>query len=412
MSQNRAFSGVTIVDFTHVLSGPFCTYQMALLGAGVIKVEEPDLGDYLRRRGSDKALRSKLMGDHFLSLNANKRSVVIDLGREDGVAIARRLILAADVVVENFRSGVMDRLGLGYAEMSKANTGLIYCAISGYGRGGSHGDRKVYDQVVQASSGMMSGTGPVGGAPVKSGSPVLDYSSGMTAAFAIAAALFERARTGRGQSIDVAMHDTALMLMGTGIMNQLHAGKAPKPHGNEHPLAAASCYTARDGALIMLGCCTQRQFERLCELIGRPDLAADTRFRDVNTQEPHRAALAAELQAIMATRDAAAWEDLLADDVPAARVRSLEEGLALAAANGRNVVRRVEGPAALGGAIDLPVSAFAFAQSGPAIDAFPPLLGEHTEQVLQEIGYSSNEIAAFVENGAVQVVDRDRRVAM
>lgn len=412
MSQERAFSGVTIVDFTHVLSGPFCTYQMALLGARVIKVEEPSLGDYLRRRGSDKDLRGRLMGDHFLSLNANKQSIAIDLASKDGAGIARRLILAADVVVENFRPGVMDRLGLGYAELSKQNPGLIYCAISGYGRGGTHRDRKVYDQVVQASSGMMSGTGPVGGAPVKSGSPVLDYSSGMMAAFAISAALFERTRTGRGQSIDVAMHDTALMLMGTGIMNQLHAGKAPKPHGNEHPLAAASCYTARDGALIMLGCCTQRQFDRLCELLGRPDLAADPRFRDVNTQEPHRAALVAELQAILSTRSAAEWETLLADDVPAARVKSLEEGLALAAENGRAVVSRIDGPTELGGPIDVPLAAFAFAQGGPAIDAFPPHLGEHTEQVLRGAGYSPSEIAAFVESGAVQVADRDRRVAM
>ena len=410
MSQRRAFSDLTIVDFTHVLSGPFCTYQLALLGARVIKVEEPELGDYMRRRGSDRDLRSKLMGDHFLSLNSNKQSIVIDLHVAEGVEIAQRLISTADVVVENFRAGVMDQLGLGFPALSKINPRLIYCAISGYGRSGVHRNRKVYDQVVQAASGLMSGTGPTDGAPVKSGSPVLDYSSGLMACFAIAAALFERSQDGQGQFIDVSMHDTALMLMSTGIMNQMRSGRAPRPHGNDHPLAAASCYTASDGALIMLGCCTQSQFERLCHLVGRPDLAIDPKFCDVNRQDLHRDALANELQLTLATRTAAEWEALLSDEVPAARVKTLQEGLALAKANERRVVQRIEAPAGLGGAVDVPVSAFAFARGGPAIDSFPPFLGEHTERVLRDAGYSEIEIASFKDAGAVQSWEQDRGV--
>jgi crotonobetainyl-CoA:carnitine CoA-transferase CaiB-like acyl-CoA transferase len=399
----RSFAGIRIVDFTHVLSGPFCTYQLGLLGADVIKVEEPGLGDYMRRRGSDRDLRRRLMGDHFLSLNANKRSIAVDLGSREGVAVARRLMDEADVVVENYRAGVMDGLGLGYETVSKTNPKLIYCALSGYGRSGPQATRKVYDQVVQASSGLMSGTGEVGGGPIKSGSPVLDYSSGMIAAFAISAALFQRATDGQGQFIDVAMHDTALMLMSTAIMNQTRSEKPPRPHANEHPLAAASCYVAGDGELIMLGCCTQGQFERLCDLIGRPEIAADPRFSDVNTQDAHRAALVDMLQEAMRARTAAEWESHLADHVPASRVHSLAEGLAQARLNNRGVVRPIIAPENFPGPVEVPVAAYMFGHNGPEITSFPPELGGDTRDILRAHGYAEETIAQLIEDGAVEI---------
>ncbi|CAH1659446.1 Formyl-CoA transferase [Hyphomicrobiales bacterium] len=405
----RAFSGIRIVDFTHVLSGPFCTYQLGLLGADVIKVEEPGLGDYMRRRGSDRDLRRRLMGDHFLSLNANKRSIVIDLTSKDGAAVARRLIDDADVVVENFRAGVMEGLGLGYEAVSERNPRLIYCALSGYGRSGLHATRKVYDQVVQANSGLMSGTGEIGGGPIKSGSPVLDYSSGLMAAFAISAALFQRSADGLGQFIDVAMHDTALMLMSTSIMNQTRSGKAPRPHANEHPLAAASCYVAGDGEMIMLGCCTQGQFERLCVLIGRPDIAADPRFSDVNTQDVHRAALVEILQTEMRARSAEDWERHLADHVPASRVRSLSEGLDQARLNNRKVIRSIEPPEGFPGQVEVPVAAYIFGHDGPEITSFPPELGVDTRDVLREHGYDDETIERLIDEGAVET-DSDRNL--
>ena len=397
----KPFRGITIVDLTHVLSGPFCTYQLGLLGANVIKVEEPRLGDYMRRRGSDDRLRRRLMGDHFISLNANKQSIAVDIENPAGAAIVARLARSADVVVENFRSGVMARLGLDYGTLARDNARLIYCAITAYGGGGPESARKAYDQVVQARSGLMAMTGLPGGEPVKCGAPILDYATGITAAFAIAAALLQRERTGRGQLIDVAMQDTALMLMSTSIMNLTHGGRAPRPHGNDHPLAAASCYIASDGAQIMLGCCTQGQFETLCGLIGRPELARDPRFRDVNHQEAHRGALHAALAAIMATRTAGEWEALLADHVPASRVRDLSEAIASAQVASRAVLRAIADVPEVGHPITVPVAAFDYAHDGPAIDSPPPALGQHTDEILKAHGFAQDEIDALAAAGAV-----------
>lgn len=397
----KPFAGVKIIDLTHVLSGPFCTYQLANLGADVIKIEEPRLGDYMRRRGSDDRLRRRLMGDHFISLNANKRSLVVDLAKPEGAEVVRRLARRADVVVENFRAGVMERLGLGHARLRQDNDRLIYCAVTAFGSTGPESTRKAYDQVVQASSGLMAATGFPGEPCIKTGAPVLDYATGTMAAFAIASALLQRERTGTGQFIDVAMQDTALMLMSTSLMNLLHGGRPPAPHGNEHPLAAASCYTGSDGEPIMLGCCTQSQFETLCRLIGRPDLVRDPRFRDVNHQAAHRPALRAELAKTMATRTAAAWEELLADHVPVSRVRPLAETVASQQVASRGVLRQVDGVPEVDGPIAIPLAAFSFAHDGPAITAPPPRLGEHTDAVLAEHGFAASEIAQLLAAGVV-----------
>lgn len=398
---SRAFSGLKVLDFTRVLAGPFCTYQMSLLGAEVIKVEEPEIGDYMRRRGSDPSLRRALMGDHYLSLNGNKRSIVIDLKRPEGAAVARRLARQADVVAENFSTGKMEALGLGYADLASDNPALIYCALSGFGAQGPDAGRKVYDQVAQASSGLAAATGEPGGGPVKCGAPVLDYATGAMAAFAISAALFQRARDGAGRFIDLSMHDTALMLMSTGVMTQLHGGTAPRPHGNAHPLAAASGYVAADGEIIMLGCCTQGQFEHLCGLIGRPDLCRDPRFCDVNMQDPHREALVAELEVEMARRPAAEWEALLAPHVPASRVASLGEGIERSRRNGRSTLGAVALPALGIERIEVPVSSFAYDRGGPELTRAPPELGQDTEAVLGDAGFSADEIQSLLASGIV-----------
>ncbi len=397
----RPFENIRVIDLTHVLSGPFCTYQLALLGADVIKLEAPGLGDYMRRRGSDDHLRRRLMGDHFLSQNANKRSLAVDLKDPRGAEVARRLAAGADVVVENFRAGVTERLGLGYERLAADNSELVYLSLTAYGQGGPEASRGAYDNVVQAAAGMMSVTGIDSSGPLKTGTPVLDYASGTMAAFAIAAALFQRQRTGRGQYIDLAMQDTAIMLMSTAVMNWLHGNASPKPHGNDHALAAASCYEAADGELIMLGCCTQTQFDRLCTLIGRDDLAADPRFADVNRQDPHRDTLAVELAAVMCTRTAAEWERLLADQVPAARVRDLDESLASEQVRRRGVLQTAPAVPEAGADVMVPAAAFAFAHDGPAVDRPPPLLGEHSMDVLAEAGIDETEAAALVRDGVV-----------
>lgn len=405
----QPFTGIRVIDLTHVLSGPFCTYQMALLGADVVKVEEPVHGDYMRRRGSDDGLRRRHMGDHFLSQNANKRSLAVDLRDPRGAELVRRLAADAEVVAENFRPGVAARFGLGYDQLSADNPKLVYLSLSAYGGTGPAAGRGAYDNVIQAAAGMMGGTGTADTGPLKTGTPVLDFASGTMAAFAVSAALFQRAQTGRGQHIDLAMQDTAVMLMGTAVMNVLHGGKAHRPHGNDHALAAASCYEAADGELIMLGCCTQAQFERLCRLIGRDDLLADPRFADVNTQDPHRDALVAELAAVMRTRSAAAWEDSLAEAVPAARVGTLKDALTSDQIAGRNVLQTLPPVPGIDGDMVVPGAAFAFAHGGPRVDRPPPRLGEHTMEILAEAGVDADRLAALRRDGVI-TVDEGRKV--
>jgi crotonobetainyl-CoA:carnitine CoA-transferase CaiB-like acyl-CoA transferase len=396
----RALEGFRILDFSHVIAGPFCTAQLALLGAEVIKVEEPGAGDYMRGRGGDDALRRIGMGDHFAVQNANKRSITIDLTRPAGAALARRLAKGADAVVENFRPGVMARLGLDHVTLAAENPRLVTLSLSGFGQTGPLASRPVYDNVVQAFCGLMAMTGTAESGPLKAGAPVLDYASGTMAAFALTAALLRRERTGLGQHIDVAMLDTAFLLMGPVISSLLNGGRAPRLHANEHALAAASCYEAADGAPIMLGACTQRQFEALCRLIGRQDLLADPRFADVRRQDPHRAALAAILADEMRRRPAAEWESLLAEEVPAARVRSLAEALADSDAEGRGVVAHAPWPSA-SGEVALPLAAFRADTDGPALDRAPPRLGQDTEAVLREAGLTEDEIATLLAEGVL-----------
>ncbi|WP_170984898.1 CaiB/BaiF CoA-transferase family protein [Roseomonas sp. AR75] len=395
----RALEGFRILDFSHVIAGPFCTAQLGLLGAEVIKVEAPE-GDYMRGRGGDDALRRIGMGDHFAVQNGNKRSIVIDLQTDQGRALARRLAARADAVVENFRPGVMARLGLDYATLAAANPRLVMCSLSGFGAEGALAERPVYDNVVQAFSGLMAMTGTAESGPLKAGAPMLDYASGTMAAFALTAALLRRERTGQGQHVELSMLDTAFLLMGPVISSLLNGGRAPRLHANEHALAGASCYAAADGALIMLGACTQRQFETLCRRIGRADLLDDPRFADVRRQDPHRAALSEILAAEMRRRPAAEWEALLADTVPAARVRSLVEALNDSDAAGRGVVAEAPWPSA-SGRVAIPVAAWRAAADGPSLDRAPPRLGEDTDAVLAEAGLEPDEIATLRASGAL-----------
>jgi crotonobetainyl-CoA:carnitine CoA-transferase CaiB-like acyl-CoA transferase len=399
----KAFDGITVLDFSHVIAGPFCTYQLALLGAQVIKVEEPESGDYLRGRGGVDDLRPVRMGDHFACQNGNKQSIVIDLATPPGIALAQRLADQADVLVENFRPGVMDRLGLGYAALSVRNPRLVYCSLSGYGQDSPLGPRPVYDNVVQAFSGLMAMTGTSNSGPLKSGAPVLDYASGTMAAFAVAAAIARRERSGEGQHLDVSMLDTAFMLMSPVISSLANAGKAPRPHANDHALAAASCYEAADGELIMLGACNQRQFDALCRLIGREDLRQDPRFADVRLQDSHRAALEAILAVEMKQRRAADWEALLAAEVPAARVRKLEEALVDSQAAARGVVTEIAYPASPTGHLIVPVAAYRANEDGPAIATSPPALGQDGRAVLSRFGIDAGEQAALQAAGAVRL---------
>ncbi len=398
----QPFQGIRVLDLTHVLAGPFATYQLAVLGADVIKIEPPDRPDMVREEGPLAAYNRAEMGTHFLAQNSNKRAITLNLKSEKGRAILRRLAASADVFVENYRTGALASLGLGYEDLSQVNSRLIYCSITGFGQKGPYARRTAYDNVIQAMSGLMSTTGTREVSPLKVGAPIVDYGTGAQAAFAIASALFQRTRTDRGQHIDVAMLDAAVMLMTMNVVNYLVGGAASPPRGNrDSENAGYSCYDTKDG-LLMLGAYTGKQQARLWRLFGREDIAEDVEscsFDDLRSRGRQHARL---LEAVFATRTAEDWERLLAEaQVPAARVRALAESLADGHLRERGTLHAQPSPAGLGKDISVPVAAFTYDHDGPAIKAPPPRHGEHTGDVLRQLGFSAEELGRLEEEGVI-----------
>ena len=386
----RPFEGIRVIDVTHVLAGPFATYQLAVLGADVIKVEHPDEPDQSRGNGTDKALNRRNMGTSFLTQASNKRAITLDLKQPADRDILKQLAATADIFVENYRPGAFEALGLGYEALAAINPRLIYASFSAFGQHGPRGPQTAYDHVIQATSGIMAMTGTPDVHPVKFGSPAIDYATGMSGAFALSSALFQRERTGRGQRIDMAMLDVAMILMSSHLTGYLRNGVHPKPHGNAHAHATNSAYQTKDG-LLMLGASNLRQQRRLWTVLGRPDMIKRT--NDERDQDHDReAALLAE---ILATRTADEWEEFLqARHVPAARVRSMGEAIADPHLATRGVIHRHESAPGMDGGFSVPVAPFTFAQGGPRIDAPPPLLGQHNEEIRTELGFGKRQLRA------------------
>jgi crotonobetainyl-CoA:carnitine CoA-transferase CaiB-like acyl-CoA transferase len=389
-------SGARVLDLSNVLAGPFCTYQLALLGADVIKVEVPGSGDLARQLGADPGLSERLMGASFLAQNSNKRSLALDLKKPAGIAIFRRLVATADVLVENFRPGVMNRLGLSYDVLSEINQGLIYCAISGFGQDGPMRGAPAYDQIIQGLAGAMSITGDDESAPMRVGYPVADSFGGMTAAFAIAAALAARASTGRGRFLDVSMLDSMIAGMGWVVSNYLIAGRAPEPMGNDNFTAAPSgTFRTADG-LLNIAANKQEQFESLVQLIGRQELASDPRFAGREARKQNRAELSAAIEEVLATRPAIEWEARLnAGGVPAGRVLDVPEALSLDQVRQRGLIQHVDYLESVGRPISVTLAGFVASEGGPAFRSAPPRLAEHGTQILAELGCSDAEIEAL-----------------
>jgi crotonobetainyl-CoA:carnitine CoA-transferase CaiB-like acyl-CoA transferase len=319
----RPFEGIRVIDATHVLAGPFAAYQLAVLGADVIKVEHPHDPDQSRLTGSDRELGKRHMGTSYLTQASNKRSLTLDRKQAAGQEIFKKLVATADVLVENYRPGALDALGLGYEAMAALNPRLIYASMSAFGQRGPRAQQTAYDYVIQATSGIMAMTGTPQVNPIKFGSPAIDYATGTTGAFALASALFQRERTGRGQRIDLAMLDVAMILMGSHLTSYLRNGQHPKPNGNTNEQASASCYATRDG-LLMLGASNIRQYRRFWRSLGRPDLIQPT----VEAREHAREAETALIAELLMARSAAEWEDYFQSrHVPAARVRTMGEAL-------------------------------------------------------------------------------------
>ena len=377
----RPFEGIRVIDVTHVLAGPFAAYQLAVLGADVIKVEHPDDPDQSRGAGTDKDLNRRNMGTAFLTQGSNKRSITLDLKQEKARETLKMLVATADVFVENYRPGAFEALGLGYKALAAINPRLIYASFSAFGQSGPRGQQTAYDHVIQASSGIMAMTGTEEVNPIKFGSPAVDYATGMTGAFALSAALFQRERTGKGQYIDMAMLDVAMILMSSHLTGYLRNGVHPKPHGNRHPHATNGAFATKSG-LVMLGASNLRQQRRLWTLLERPDMIKQT--NDERDADHDREI--ATLAEIMLTRTADEWEEFLqARHVPAARVRTLGEALADPQIASRRVVHRHTKIAGIEGEFGVPLAAFTFAHGGPRIDTAPPTLGQHNQEIFGEL---------------------------
>lgn len=324
----RPLRGIRVLDLTNVLAGPYCSYQLMLFGAEVVKIELPGSGDLARNLGPDAVLNRAGIGTSFLAQNAGKKSIELDLKDAGQRELFEDLVRGADVVLENYRAGVLDRLGFGWNRLRALNSGLVYCAISGFGQSGPMSQAPAYDQIIQGLSGMMSVTGTPETAPLRVGFPVSDTVGGLMAALSISAALVGRDRTGEGSFLDLSMLEASISAMGWAVSNYVISGVAPVPMGRDNATAAPSgTFFAADGPL-NIAANRQEQFITLCTLVGRPDLVTDSRFADREDRKAHRADLDAELNQALGVRPALEWERLLSDaGVPAARILTVPQAL-------------------------------------------------------------------------------------
>jgi len=396
----KILEGIKVLDLTNVLSGPFTTLHLALLGAEVIKVENPKDGDLARKLGIVPELNKKLMGTSFLAQNCNKKSITLNTKSPEGKDLFRRLVKDADVVVENFRPGVMNRLGLGYKALAELNPRLIYCAISGFGQTGPDALKPAYDQIIQGLSGEMAVNGDERLSPLRTGFPVCDTVGGLNAAFAVMAALFHRERTGQGQSIDVALLDSIMPLMGWVAANLLIGGEQPVLMGNDNFTAAPSgTFRTQDGH-INIAANKQEQWEAVCDVLEVPELKTDPRFQERDTRKKNRKLLTPLLETKLAQKPTGFWVgELNAKDVPSGEILGLEEALRQPQIQHREVLRKVDvagvGPIEVFGMTAL------FEKTPGSVDAPPPSLGEHNAEIYGLLGLGVSELVELKTKGVI-----------
>lgn len=392
-----ALDGIRVIDLSRVLAGPYCTMLLADYGADVIKIEQPGSGDPTRAWGPP------WLGDqsaYYLTANRNKRGLTLNLKSAAGQAVARRLIAAADVVVENFLPGALARWGLDYATLTADQPGLIYCSITGYGQTGPYRDRPGYDFMIQAEGGVMSITGPANGEPHKVGVAIVDISAGLFAASAILAALHHRDRTGRGQHIDVALLDAQLGWLANVASNYLVGGEPPARYGNAHPnIVPYEAFPTADG-YIAVGMGSDAQYRRFCELAGRPDLWDEPRYRTNAGRVTARAELIQRLREVFAARPAAEWLAALGvARIPAAPINDIPTALADPHVRARGQVQAVEHPTL--GPVPQVGPVARLSETPATVRAAPPTLGEHTDAILREAGYADAQIDELRRTGVI-----------
>lgn len=393
----RPFEGVRILDFTQVFAGPLASYQLSVLGADVIKVERPGGEDMRGRRGAEDQTHTN---PGWIAINSNKRNIALDLKEPRAIEIVERLVVDADVVMENFRPGVMDRLGIGYEALSAINTRLIYCCVSGFGREGPLRDAPSYDGKIQAMSGIMSVTGHEDAGPLRAGFAVCDATAGITAAFGIASALFQRTHTGKGQLVDVAMFDAALTMQSPAVADYTIAGKEHKPYGNRaiSGLPTADLFPVKDGH-ILLAANNDKQFRCLMRTIGREDLLDDPRFADWPARLKNETALLDIIHGIFAEADADTWEArLIEGGVPCAQIHTVKQAVEHPQLNHRKFMQTVDGPA---GPVTLATTGFKLEHGNAELTRGFAGVGEHAEEVLAESGFSAREIDDLREAGTI-----------
>src|SRR4051812_29821546 len=388
---DRPLDGVRVLDLTNVLAGPYCTYHLMLLGAEVIKVELPGRGDLARRLGPEPGLNRAGLGASFLAQNAGKKSIELDLKDDGDRDTFAELVTHADVLVENFRAGVLARIGFPWERLRLLNPGLVYCAISGFGQTGPMSQAPAYDQIIQGLSGMMSVTGTPDTAPLRVGFPVADTIGGLSAALAITAALAGRRHDGKGRFLDVSMLEASLSAMGWAVSNYLVSGAEPQPMGDQNATAAPSgTFDTADGPL-NIAANRQEQYETLCRLVERPDLITHSRFADREARKEHREELNKQLTDALRRRPALEWERILsAAGVPAARILTVAQAVNVDQIAGRGFVTEVPFPPGTpraaadgsGGAM-LRVSGSGVLFNGEPLPppAPPPALGEHNAEL-------------------------------
>ena len=397
----KPFEGIRVLDLTHVLAGPFSTFQLATLGADVIKIESRESPDMTRIEGVNQQHNEALYGSYFQSQNAGKRGITLNLKTPAGKQVLTKLIKSADVLVQNYAGNALDKLGFSYQATLKINPEIIYCKISGFGNTGPKAEHPAYDVVIQAFSGLMAANGEKDGEPVRVGPPMVDYGTGAQAAFAISAALFQRQNTGKGQYIDVSMLDAALMMMSALVADTVITNEPPIVHGNRHPgNSGYATYETADGT-IMLGAWTNKQLSSLMSVLGEKDRAkevmATPRHLIKDTLEQDIDLITSKLK----EKPASEWEQIFNDNhIPAARVRSLEESLQEQQLQGRNALQALQHRPD-GCPEKLPVSAFSYQHGSPSINSAPPHLGEHTREVLLEAGYSADEIDQLQQDNVI-----------